>query len=196
MKKTISNLLFFTFVIFGISSCTKEECSDSNDAQENVEVKIRRISKDEVPFGVQPLKVNSQAEFDRVVNEMKQLKSKVVITDEHSQKVSGGITRVKSRSEGESVGSKSVRGYLSNDKTILIFLLWNKIGGNIQINSTNEHTWPFSTWTQEAGGANWIGRESIQYTVIGTVKTFLITSNGGWFELSRTSHTVTGTTQI
>lgn len=194
MKKVISNILFLTLAIWGISSCTKEECE--SDEQENVEVKIRQISEDEVPFGVRPLKVNSQEEFDEVVNEMKRMKSKIVIVDDTLKTRKERMARLKSRSEGASIGTKTERGYLSSDKTILIFMLWKQFGGDISVNSTNEHTWPFSTWTQESGAGIWHGPNSIEYTVLGTVKTFLIASNGGWFEISRTSHTVTGVTQI
>lgn len=181
-------------LMIGLSGCTeeREEFHVDTTNHQAEEAQIRVISQSDIPEGIQPMAFESKTELDDFINEINNIEF------ETSRALAVSVTRIKTRTEGGSAGTKSITADLDSkgEYQILIDLTYARKGeGEIQVASKNVNTWVFSSWTQDTGVASWLGTSSIQYALTGTVKWYVILELE-FIEVSRRSFSVSGTEQV
>ena len=195
--KVMGLKLFYAFVSVALFMVG---CSNDENAKFEVDTELENrciaISMEDVPEGVEPLVLKDKAELYELIEKLDNVN--LCVTEAPSKAGLVSIRALKDRSERG--GIKSIETNLNpggqTDYTILIQLAYAQRGsGSITVTSTEANTWYFSSWTQTAGTASWLGQSSIQYSIAGDIKMYIMIKLQ-LFEVRRVNMTVDGTVQI
>lgn len=180
---------------FLIHSCQNEEFENSFNQESQIQ--MRKITSNDIPTGITPIVLKDKAELNEFIENIEYLK--ITKSNEPINNSRRFIKRTKSIEEIESVGTKNITtkvysNYLG-DNVILIHLAYDKEEKEVDVSSENYETWPVATWTQTSGKAKWSGDSSIEYSITGDIKWYVIVELQ-FIEISKQNFTIEGNTEI
>lgn len=180
-------ITLFLACMIAFSGCEKEDTDYSIDSK--LEQQITKIDRADLPAGITPIRLNSKREVYDLIEKLNNIELNVSFSNE-----SPILPRIKTRSESNvnMPGIKDVNAHLAQGYDIIIQLAYEQKGsGPIGVSSYNANTWVFSSWTQTSGVANWRSANSINYSVAGIIKWYILIDTD-LFEVNRRSMSVSG----
>lgn len=131
----------------------------TGDAGDSSVVTVGGIAKDKIPFGVVPLKFDSETQLKQFV---KQLKSRKPVVE-----FLPGLPEGTNKEKHFGIVTQE---YKVSGHTVLITISWTEEGKDISVSSRPSDTWGRGLdWKQFAGVAHWEEDAFIDYTVLGSV---------------------------